>query len=64
MIKQESGNKTPSTTAMMAFEEEPDLPEVKALGERTWELTDFIVHGLGITEWPGQFNAKMTFHRS
>ncbi|MGD7651822.1 MAG: (Fe-S)-binding protein [Verrucomicrobiales bacterium] len=50
--------------ALLAFEKETDLPEVKALGGRTWELVDFIVHGLGITEWPGKLDAKLTFHRS
>ena len=50
--------------ALLALEKEDDLPEVKALGERTWELADYIVFGLGITEWPGKFDAKMTFHRS
>lgn len=50
--------------ALLAFEKEDDLPEVKALGERTWELVDFIVNGLGITEWPGKFEASVSFHSS
>lgn len=50
--------------APLEFEKEADLPEIQALANRTWELTDFIVYGLGITEWPGKFDAKMTFHRS
>ena len=50
--------------ALLAFEKEPDLPEVQALGNRTWELVDFIVNGLGIKEWPGKFAARITVHRS
>lgn len=50
--------------ALLAFEKEDDLPEVRALANRTWELVDFIVHGLGVTEWPGHLDAKLTFHRS
>lgn len=50
--------------ALLAFEKEDDLPEVKALGERTWELVDFIVNGLGVTEWPGKFDASVSFHSS
>lgn len=50
--------------ALLAFEKEKDLPEMEALANRTWELMDFLVHGLGITEWPGKYEAKVTVHRS
>ena len=50
--------------APLEFEKEADLPEIQAVAHRTWELVDFIVNGLGITEWLGKFDAKMTFHRS
>jgi L-lactate dehydrogenase complex protein LldE len=50
--------------ALLAFEKEPDLPEIKALANRTWELLDYIVFGLGIKKWPGKFNAKICVHRS
>lgn len=50
--------------APLAFEKEADLPQVEALANRTWELVDYIVYGLGITEWPGRLEANMTFHRS
>ncbi|WP_269522841.1 (Fe-S)-binding protein [Coraliomargarita parva] len=50
--------------APLEFEKEPDLAEVQALANRTWELMDFIVHGLGVTEWPGQYDAKISVHRS
>lgn len=50
--------------APLAFEKEADIAQIQALANRTWELVDFIVFGLGITEWPGEYNAKMTFHRS
>lgn len=50
--------------AVLEFEKEPDLPEVAALGRRTWELSDFIVNGLGVTRWPGKFEATVAFHRA
>ena len=50
--------------ALLAFEQEPDLPAVRQLAGRTWELADFIVNGLGVTQWPGRYAAKMAFHRS
>jgi L-lactate dehydrogenase complex protein LldE len=50
--------------AMMLFEREPDQADAAQLAQRTWELADFIVNGLGITEWPGRFEASMAFHRS
>lgn len=50
--------------APLEFEKEADLPVIQALASRTWELLDFIVNGLGITEWPGKFPAKITVHRS
>ena len=50
--------------ALLEFEKEADLPEVKALAHRTWELSDFIVNGLGINSWPGRYDAVVAFHRS
>lgn len=50
--------------AGLEFEKEPDRPAVEALGRRTWELADFIAHGLGVTTWPGRYEAKVAFHRS
>ena len=50
--------------AVLEFEKESDLGEVEALGRRTWELGDFIVNGLGVTKWPGRFEATVAFHRS
>lgn len=50
--------------AVLEFEKEADLPEVEALGRRTWELGDFIVNGLGRTTWPGRYEAKVAFHRA
>lgn len=50
--------------ALLEFEEEPDLPAVNQLAGRTWEVADYIVHGLGIDSWPGKFPAKVAFHRS
>jgi L-lactate dehydrogenase complex protein LldE len=50
--------------SLLAFEHEPDRSEVEQLARRTWELADFIVHGLGVTRWPGRFDANIVFHRS
>ncbi len=50
--------------APLEFEKEADLPTIQALAARTWELMDFIVNGLGVTEWPGTYPAKITVHRS
>ena len=50
--------------AVLEFEHESDLPDVAALGRRTWELADFIVHGLGVTTWPGRYDATVAFHRA
>jgi L-lactate dehydrogenase complex protein LldE len=50
--------------ALLEFEKEPDLPEVEQLAHRTWEVLDFIVNGLGITTWPGRYDATIAFHRA
>ena len=50
--------------AGLEFEHEPDRPAVEALGRRTWELADFIVNGLGVTTWPGRYEARIALHRS
>jgi L-lactate dehydrogenase complex protein LldE len=50
--------------ALLEFEHEPDLGEIKGLGRRTWELCDFIVNGLGVKAWPGRFEATLALHRS
>ena len=50
--------------AGLAFEGEPDRPQVEQLALRTWELADFIVNGLGVRTWPGRCDATIAFHRS
>lgn len=50
--------------AAMLFEREDDRPAAEGLARRAWELSDFIVHGLGVTQWPGRFEATLAFHRS
>ncbi len=50
--------------ALMEFEEQSDLPQVQQLANRSWELIDYIVNGLGIKEWPGSFPHRVAFHRS
>ena len=50
--------------APLEFEKEKDLPTVQKLANRTWELADFLVNGLGIEKWPGRFPARIAFHRA
>jgi L-lactate dehydrogenase complex protein LldE len=50
--------------AVLEFEHEADRPAVEQVGRRTWELADFIVNGLGVTAWPGRYDATVAFHRS
>ncbi len=50
--------------APLEFEEEEDLGKVQDLAGRSWELADYIVNCLGITEWKGSFPHKIAFHRS
>ncbi len=50
--------------ALLGFEKEADRPQVEELASRTWELTDFLVNGLGIKKWPGKFQGKVALHRS
>jgi L-lactate dehydrogenase complex protein LldE len=49
----------------LQFEDCPD-PAVDSLARRTWEIMDFIVHGLGVTSWPGSLAqpTRVAFHRS
>ncbi|MEI6106637.1 MAG: (Fe-S)-binding protein [Opitutae bacterium] len=50
--------------APLAFEKEADLPAVQQLANRTWELADFIVNGLGVKTWPGRCDATIALHRA
>ncbi len=50
--------------AALEFEHEADLGEVESLGQRTWELCDFMVNGLGVRSWPGRFDGAVALHRS
>lgn len=47
----------------VAFAGEDDHEEILALGRRTWELTDFIVNGIGCRHWPGRLDARIVLHR-
>lgn len=50
--------------APLEFEEQRDLPDVRRLASRTWEIADYLVNGLGIDKWPGKFDKRIAFHRS
>lgn len=49
----------------LQFEEHPD-PAVESLANRTWELIDYIVNGLGVTSWKGRLEkpTRIAFHHS
>lgn len=48
----------------LAFEHEKDLKDVQTFSNSTWEICDYLVNGLGITTWPGKYNARISLHRS
>lgn len=50
--------------AHLAFEDQPDAAEQADWSRRTWELCDYIVHGLKIEKWPGRYPARVALHRS
>lgn len=50
--------------AKLAFKDQPELPAVKAFAARTWEVCDYLVHGLGVKDWPGYYHGRVAFHRS
>lgn len=41
-----------------------DRHAAASVTERTWELCDYIVNGLGINEWPGAYPKRIALHRS
>ncbi len=48
----------------LAMEGEADAPAMQPFSERTWELADYIVNGLGIDRWQGAFPGRIALHRS
>lgn len=52
--------------APLAFEKQPEEERraVDKMANRTWELCDYIVNGLGVSQWPGKYPHKVAFHRS
>jgi L-lactate dehydrogenase complex protein LldE len=40
------------------------LPKAQALAERSYELTEFLVDVLGVTDVGGRFNGRITYHSS
>jgi L-lactate dehydrogenase complex protein LldE len=44
------------------FKDTPQQKAAKALSDRTWELSDFLVNKLGVTDVGARFDAKITFH--
>jgi L-lactate dehydrogenase complex protein LldE len=52
--------------ALLLFEGEAegDRTQAAELGQRTWELADFLVRGLGVASWPGRLAMRVAFHRS
>ena len=51
--------------ALLAAEEDEGIrPVVEAMACRSWELAEFLVEGLGLSAWPGRFDARIALHRS
>lgn len=50
--------------ALLCMEGQPREDEAREMANRTWELCEFIVQGLGVTSWPGKFKKKVALHRS
>ena len=48
----------------LQFQGEDDAAKFDHLGHRTWELCDFLVHGLGLKAWPGTFAHRIALHHS
>jgi L-lactate dehydrogenase complex protein LldE len=48
----------------LQFEGEHDRDAAEALGRRTWEVFDFIVNGLGVTQWTGELRKRIAIHHS
>ena len=48
----------------LQFENEPDLPQARALGERTWEVLSFLYDELGVRSWKGRFEGRVAIHHS
>jgi len=49
---------------LLAFEKEADAAEQAEWSNRSWELCDFLVNGLGIETWEGEYRARVSLHRS
>lgn len=49
---------------LLQFEDEDDLDAVEDLGRRTWEIFEFIVHGLGVASWEGRLEKRIAIHNS
>lgn len=50
--------------ARLATEGRPEAETTATLGQRTHELTAFLVGTLGITRWPGRYPAQVVLHDS
>lgn len=48
----------------LLFEGRPEAEAAQGLADRTWELSDFLVHGLGATRWPGRYARQVVLHES
>lgn len=50
----------------LQFEDQPKESRagVESLANRTWEVCDFLVHGLGKRSWPGRLERKLAIHDS
>ncbi|NOX98153.1 MAG: (Fe-S)-binding protein [Verrucomicrobia bacterium] len=48
----------------LLFEDKADTEKIESLANRTWELFDFLVNGLGVKQWEGELNKRIALHHS
>lgn len=50
----------------LQFEKSPaaETASIRSLANRTWEVCDFLVHGLGKQTWPGRLQKRIALHDS
>ncbi|MDQ8204628.1 (Fe-S)-binding protein [Pelagicoccus sp. SDUM812003] len=50
--------------ALLCMEGQSGEADARSMANRTWELCEFIVQGLGVGSWKGRFPKKVALHRS
>lgn len=50
--------------ALLCTEGQAIHAEAEEMATRTWEICEYIVHGLGVKTWPGRYAKRVALHRS